>query len=262
MAYIDPLSFKDKSYKRGKQSDIFSFGVILWEISSGKIPCEGATTNYEVFLHRLNGSRDLPFHGTSEQYIDLYSKCWDEEPNRRPSSETVNRLLKLLITSPSTYTLDLSECQIGNTEATVLAKALESNFSLSSLNLVYNEITHTRAKFYLKKALDSNSSLTSLNLQHNQIGAAGATALAKALESNSSLTSLNLYGNQIGGTGATALAKALESNSSLTSLNLQHNQIGGTGATSLAKALESNSSLTSLNLEYNQIGGTGATALA
>ena len=66
MAYIDPLSFKNKSYKRGKQSDIFSLGVILWEISSGKLPCEGATTSYEVFLYRLNGSRDSSFPGTSE----------------------------------------------------------------------------------------------------------------------------------------------------------------------------------------------------
>src|SRR6185312_2768364 len=178
MAYIDPLSFKDKSYKRGKQSDIFSLGVILWEISSGKIPCEGVTTNYEILLYRLNGSRDSPFPGTSEQYIDLYSKCWDEDPNRRPSSETVNTLLKLLITPSSTYTLDLSKCKIGNTGATVLAKTLESNFSLFSLNLVYDEITCIQAKSILKKALDSNSSITitSINFKWNNIGDTGATA--------------------------------------------------------------------------------------
>src|SRR6185436_20136248 len=204
MAYIDPLSFKDKSYKRGKQSDIFSFGVILWEISSGKIPCEGVTTNYEILLYRLNGSHDSPFPGTSEQNIDLYSKCWNEDPNGRPSSETVNRLLKLLITPPSTYTLDLSECQIGNTEATILAKALESNFSLSSLNLVCNEITHLRAQSILKKALESNSSLTSLNLILIQIGDTGAAALAKALKSNSSLTALDLRSSQMGDKGAAA----------------------------------------------------------
>src|SRR6185312_17157339 len=61
MAYIDPLSFKDEFYKCGKQSDIFSLGVILWEISSGKIPCGGVTTNYGISLYRLNGSRDSPF---------------------------------------------------------------------------------------------------------------------------------------------------------------------------------------------------------
>ena len=38
----------------------------------------------------------------------------------------------------------------------------------------------------MAKALESNSFLTSLNLWGNQIGDTGATALAKALESNSS----------------------------------------------------------------------------
>ena len=151
MAYIDPLSFKDKSYKRGKQSDIFSLGVILWEISSGKVPCEGTTRSYEILLHRLNGFRDSPFPGTPKQYIDLYSKCWDNDPNRCPSSEMVNRSLKLLITPSSTYTLDLSKCRIENTQATVLAKDIESNFSLFSLNLVYDEITDIKAKSVLKK---------------------------------------------------------------------------------------------------------------
>src|SRR6185312_13357871 len=101
MAYIDPLSFKDESYKRGKQSDIFSLGVILWEISSGKIPCGGVITIYQILLCRLNGFRDSPFPGTPESYIDLYSKCWDEDPNKRPAIETVNELLKSLITQLS-----------------------------------------------------------------------------------------------------------------------------------------------------------------
>ena len=39
-AYRDPLSLRDQSYKRGKESDIFSLGVLFWEISSGQIPCK------------------------------------------------------------------------------------------------------------------------------------------------------------------------------------------------------------------------------
>jgi len=122
-AYIDPLSLKDSSYRRRKKSDIFSLGVILWEISSGKIPCEGATTNYEVLLYRLNGSRDSPFPGTSECYINLYSKCWDEDPDKRPSCEEVNRQLKSLVTQSL-------ELKIGNTGATALAE-VETNLSLA-----------------------------------------------------------------------------------------------------------------------------------
>src|SRR6185369_10688761 len=145
MAYIDPLSVKDKTYKRGKQSDIFSLGVILWEISSGKIPCGGATRINEIIIYRLNCSRDSSFTGTTEWYIDLYSKCWDEDPNKRPSIQMVNKLFKSFITQSSIYTLDLSNCQIGN-EVTALAKAVELNFSAYSLlylNLAYNRIAHT-----------------------------------------------------------------------------------------------------------------------
>src|SRR5438128_1289664 len=89
LTYKDPALFKGVSYKHGKKSDIFSFGVILWEISSGKTPCEGHTQSYEIVLYRLKGSRDLPSHGTPEEYINLYSECWDEDPDKRPSCENV-----------------------------------------------------------------------------------------------------------------------------------------------------------------------------
>src|SRR6185436_17309020 len=54
-AYIDPLSLKDKSYQRGKRSDIFSLGIILWEISGGKDPCVGLTEAVDIIAYRLNG---------------------------------------------------------------------------------------------------------------------------------------------------------------------------------------------------------------
>src|SRR6185312_12461199 len=88
-AYKDPASLKNSSYKRGMKSDIFSLGVILWEISSGKVPCGGHIEVVDIIVYRLNGSRDLPFPGAPEEYVNLYSECWDEDPNKRPSCETV-----------------------------------------------------------------------------------------------------------------------------------------------------------------------------
>src|SRR5690349_3602979 len=87
-AYIDPLKLKNPSYIRGEESDIFSIGVILWEISSGEAPYGNYNEN-DVFLMRLNGERHDPFPGTPEEYIQLYSKCWDDEPSLRPSCAQV-----------------------------------------------------------------------------------------------------------------------------------------------------------------------------
>src|SRR5437016_671324 len=94
LAYIDPISLKDDSYRLGKKSDIFSLGVILWQISSGKIPCEGHTEIQEVITYRIEGSRDPSYPETPKEYIKLYTECWDEVPDMRPFCEEVYRRLK------------------------------------------------------------------------------------------------------------------------------------------------------------------------
>ena len=53
LAYKDPISFKNTSYQLGNKSDIFSLGVKLWEMSSGKVPCGGCTEADDIIAHRL-----------------------------------------------------------------------------------------------------------------------------------------------------------------------------------------------------------------
>ncbi|CAG8580605.1 4171_t:CDS:2 [Paraglomus occultum] len=45
-------------------------------------------------MYRLEGARDPPFPGTPEDYINLYSECWDEDPDKRPSCANVYERLK------------------------------------------------------------------------------------------------------------------------------------------------------------------------
>ena len=37
-AYIEPQCYKINKYKQNEKSDVYSLGVLLWEISSGKPP--------------------------------------------------------------------------------------------------------------------------------------------------------------------------------------------------------------------------------
>ena len=80
--------------------------------------------------------------------------------------------------------------------------------------MFYNNIGDPGA-IAIAKALEVNASMTSLDLRWNQIGDAGAAAIANAIAVNASVTYLGLSSNKIGDPGAIAIAKALEVNASL-----------------------------------------------
>ena len=82
-AYIDPQCLENVSYKRSKKSDIYSFGVILREISSGRPPFQSINP-YAIIIHVSQGGREIPIEGTPSSYIQLYKKCWNYDPNQRP----------------------------------------------------------------------------------------------------------------------------------------------------------------------------------
>src|ERR1051325_12224737 len=80
-AYIEPQC-KDPSYKRNKKSDIYSLGVLFWEISSGRVPFSDA--QILIAINIVNGLRETPVENTPFEYQQLYQKCWDDEPDLRP----------------------------------------------------------------------------------------------------------------------------------------------------------------------------------
>ncbi|RIB05998.1 kinase-like domain-containing protein [Gigaspora rosea] len=93
LAYIDPKCFEDEQYKRSKKSDIYSFGVILWEISSGRPPFDKFSEKIQVLANIFQGKREEAVEGTPNQYIQLYKRCWDQNPNRRPTIEEISENL-------------------------------------------------------------------------------------------------------------------------------------------------------------------------
>ncbi|EXX63133.1 uncharacterized protein OCT59_023769 [Rhizophagus irregularis] len=92
-SYIDPKKFSIESpYILDEKSDVYSIGVLLWEISSGHPPFEDIE-QYALMLKVLQGIREKPIPDTPTEYVDLYTECWDGEPDKRPvMSEVVIRL--------------------------------------------------------------------------------------------------------------------------------------------------------------------------
>ncbi|PKY32119.1 HCP-like protein [Rhizophagus irregularis] len=96
--YIDPKSFSKRrnnnnnnestqAYSLNEKSDIYSVGVLLWEISSGQPPfyVEGEHYDISLALDILQGLRETVVPDTPDEYVKIYTKCWDGEPDNRPT---------------------------------------------------------------------------------------------------------------------------------------------------------------------------------
>ncbi|RIB08679.1 kinase-like domain-containing protein, partial [Gigaspora rosea] len=84
-----------------RKSDIYSFGIILWEISSGKPPFKSFELGVVLCAYIVQGHREKPVEGALPQYVELYEQCWDNDPDIRPDTESILETLNKLI-SPDT----------------------------------------------------------------------------------------------------------------------------------------------------------------
>ncbi|CAB4381002.1 unnamed protein product [Rhizophagus irregularis] len=96
IAYIDPKRLKDSFYEYNDRSDIYSLGVLMWELSSGRPPFINDINESLLRSGLLAGRREESVPDTPNEYLILYKSCWDPEPNTRPSIiQVYNRLVKL-----------------------------------------------------------------------------------------------------------------------------------------------------------------------
>ena len=74
--YMDPMIFKNHSYILTKKSDVYSLGVLLWELTSCSSPFNFETKNdpdkITVMLGILNGKREKPIPNTNGKFVTLY----------------------------------------------------------------------------------------------------------------------------------------------------------------------------------------------
>ncbi|GBB98589.1 hypothetical protein RclHR1_03270012 [Rhizophagus clarus] len=88
--YMDPKFFENKPYHITEKSDIYSLGVLFWELTSRKTPFKYKTGDDCVLrLRILNGLREEPISNTNAIFVGLYQKCWQYEPVNRPNIHQV-----------------------------------------------------------------------------------------------------------------------------------------------------------------------------
>ncbi|CAB4376584.1 unnamed protein product [Rhizophagus irregularis] len=102
LPYTDPLLFEEQKertnneqcYKANKKSDVYSVGVLLWEILSGRLPFE--SRSQKLILELQNRKRERPVPRMANKYVDIYTSCLQSNPNDRPNIREVLSDLKSL----------------------------------------------------------------------------------------------------------------------------------------------------------------------
>ncbi|KAF9977726.1 hypothetical protein BGZ73_005089 [Actinomortierella ambigua] len=99
--YISPERLSSASFNHS--SDIYSLGVIMWELTSGHPPfSNNGEAPFMLAFHILGGLRETVVEGTPEEYAALYQRCWDKDPAARPClDEIINSLDRMLLVQRS-----------------------------------------------------------------------------------------------------------------------------------------------------------------
>ena len=84
LPYIAPEVLDGRPYTFA--SDVYSFGIIMVEISTGKSPYGSVPHDEKLALAICNGLRPRVAKGTPQCYIDLVNQCLDANPEKRPSA--------------------------------------------------------------------------------------------------------------------------------------------------------------------------------
>ncbi|XP_036000619.1 ankyrin repeat and protein kinase domain-containing protein 1 [Fundulus heteroclitus] len=96
--YMPPEAF-DLNYKASRPFDVYSYGILLWSIFTGKEPYEGKPF-YLVELRIREGDRpDVSLlleekNEMKKETVELMTRCWDGDPDKRP---TFNGMSKFVI---------------------------------------------------------------------------------------------------------------------------------------------------------------------
>ncbi|NXH22214.1 MLKL protein, partial [Bucco capensis] len=89
LAYIAPENLKDINYPYQKSCEIYSFGIVLWEIATSKIPFEGWTTQELIEKICTSHCQEPVREDCPEELRKVIDQCRAFDPSQRPSAEEI-----------------------------------------------------------------------------------------------------------------------------------------------------------------------------
>ena len=103
--YMAPEVFHSQKY--GTEADIYSLGLIMWEMWYGQRAFADApgTTPQALFDWVDNGNRPVHKQGCKTPpsfWEQLMRQCWDGDPDKRPTAKECNERMAVFVTESET----------------------------------------------------------------------------------------------------------------------------------------------------------------
>ncbi|KAK0071081.1 hypothetical protein PV325_013565 [Microctonus aethiopoides] len=96
--WMAPEVFQGTSYT--EKCDIYSWGLLLWEIFSRSIPYKDIYKEpYQILWAVCQGTRPPLIPNCPSKIQELYVQCWSKSPNERPSMHEVVKIMTDLFAS-------------------------------------------------------------------------------------------------------------------------------------------------------------------
>ncbi|CAG8512298.1 3779_t:CDS:1, partial [Racocetra fulgida] len=89
MPYMAPELLSGGSYSQ--KTDVYAFGIIIWEICSERKPFADRNHNTSLALDICRGLRPEITKDTPVFLQDLMPKCWHTDPAKRPTANEIHK---------------------------------------------------------------------------------------------------------------------------------------------------------------------------